>query len=941
MFAGMVNHHKSCSGWTSNADFIPCTHCGARFKQFRSIQTHVEKCHTGLSSIAASTSQSSNDTRSWSSPPPPLPVTPDIVPRQGTSSAAAAVSSSVTSAASHANNTNHPEDRSDNDRDPSAIRIDWGRRQSSSQGSSISVREDVLAEKEVQLSELENLVRQAEIKAEQVRKEKELTDWEFNLQQREIDYKRRLEEATRVIHESTSDSGSVSSPRSIVRSPEPLVDNNSSSCTNRDLSSPTRHSTPIRRITIPPKPIFQSSMQMFGPPRVPIVLPSTTKLPPSAIKLSSSALAILNAPGPSRMPLNLEDTPMNLSKPRLSIASTTSEESIALVQNTSTSSSDIPPLSDPIPTPAAGSDPEPLDLGADTLPSDVQNHSNIVHVTPVDVASTSQEVPMLPCVDIPRDKVFELSVKVVADDTASIHAGDSVTMSYPVTDNDNQTFLLDDNIVLEEFLQSSGSSEVTFVAEAGPNGQITLVPQEQVALESNEIVENANVPAANSEVDQMESEFENLRKNMEEFNDIPGDMDHPTRSETVVENSKDGCDVNYFENRIRDFENEIIHGKEKDVASDVETMGKEKMNNRLAEDKKDKKQKSNMTQDKRPAEETLSRVRKKQKVEDPHSTKEKPSPVTTQVSPVGRRSSRLLNNSFADSTEGESIKSKHCDKTIKDKSSYQCGRCNSVLKTERSWIRHRDAVHGGCARLHDHPDGQYFSKKQEDQAWRQALRSQKKINCPRCGQSSFVKIALLETHLKTCLSITPTIEDDERNVKPTKKVQVRHPDPISENEEVIVNKTNKPLGKTVVSEAIPTLADVGVDSPRSKRRAATKARSTVAAFVEAMKTKSDDGSSDIADILEDDEDSDDNYNVQSEFNIKEFYKQTKSSKRFDFYFINYILYIFSRSTFICNMCGCNFKKKTEVENHILTIHKDEISQGEYLLGFFLCFTEKL
>ena len=59
---------------------------------------------------------------------------------------------------------------------------------------------------------------------------------------------------------------------------------------------------------------------------------------------------------------------------------------------------------------------------------------------------------------------------------------------------------------------SSGSSEVTFVAEAGPNGQITLVPQEQVALESNEIVENANVPAANSEVDQMESEFENLRK---------------------------------------------------------------------------------------------------------------------------------------------------------------------------------------------------------------------------------------------------------------------------------------------------------------------------------------------------------------------------------------------------------------------------------------------
>ena len=44
----MVSHHKNCSGWTSSADYIPCTHCGARFKQFRSIQTHNEKCHNNL-----------------------------------------------------------------------------------------------------------------------------------------------------------------------------------------------------------------------------------------------------------------------------------------------------------------------------------------------------------------------------------------------------------------------------------------------------------------------------------------------------------------------------------------------------------------------------------------------------------------------------------------------------------------------------------------------------------------------------------------------------------------------------------------------------------------------------------------------------------------------------------------------------------------------------
>ena len=95
----MVSHHKNCSGWTSSADYIPCTHCGARFKQFRSIQTHNEKCHNNLfrykalpsrvtrhillfsnTSTSQSNSQSSVETRSWCSPPP-LPVTPDIVPR--------------------------------------------------------------------------------------------------------------------------------------------------------------------------------------------------------------------------------------------------------------------------------------------------------------------------------------------------------------------------------------------------------------------------------------------------------------------------------------------------------------------------------------------------------------------------------------------------------------------------------------------------------------------------------------------------------------------------------------------------------------------------------------------------------------------------------------------------------------------------------------------
>ena len=67
----------------------------------------------------------------------------------------------------------------------------------------------------MRLSELESLVRQAEIKAEQVRKEVELEEWQKELEERERDYQRRLMEATKILNESR---GSASQSSTFLQS---------------------------------------------------------------------------------------------------------------------------------------------------------------------------------------------------------------------------------------------------------------------------------------------------------------------------------------------------------------------------------------------------------------------------------------------------------------------------------------------------------------------------------------------------------------------------------------------------------------------------------------------------------------------------------------------------------------------------------------------------
>ena len=806
----MVNHHKNCCGWTSSADFLPCTHCGARFKQFRSIQTHNEKCHNNLFSNT-STSQSSAETRSWASPPPPpLPLTPDIVPRHpGAPQVSGSSGPHLDTGSSPApvavpGPSHHP--GGDSDGDPGAeMNIEWSRRQSSTSqpSSTYSVREEVLAEKEVQLSELENFVRQAEAKAEQARKEKELSEWERNLQQRELEAKRRLEEATKILHESRySDRGSLasSSPEPnralTLSSPDPTV------ASSQHSASPVLHSTPVPSLITPRPPL-----QMFGPPRPPIVLPSSTRLPPSAIKLSSSTLALLNAPGPCRRPLSLDETPMNLSRPRSSITSNTSEESCGRPTNLSTtSSSDIPALSDPVPV-----DVRP---GLELPPS-----SDLVPV----VTRTSPDKSSLPCVNISKDKVFELSVKVVDEGHSSIQAGDNVKISYPLADESTSTYILDDNINLDSILHSSGSSDVTFVAEEGPNGQITLVP-------------------TNNELDQMETDFDNIKKNMMAIN-VAGDQDTGDPNNVNSEN-QEGCDtVDYFENRVKDFEFEI---NKEEFIQQVEENNLE-----AGADCNEHPVPSTSETDikpvlgKRSAETLISNASKKRKVD--------PMPEETTLEKEnnnvpGRRSSRFLSNE-EEEHEAPDLAQEQLKNKIKEV--FNCGRCKSVLQSERSWKRHRDTVHGGSARLQDDPQGQLFNFDQEERGWNQALASFKKINCPRCNKKTFVKPAPLEEHLKSCCNIIKTVGHGKKK---------RGKSPV--NVEKIVETVN-------------------VDSPgRSRRQAATKARSTVAAFVKAMKTKFDgessDGDPEVTEVMED---SDDNFNVQNEVDLNKFIKRTGLGKK--------------------------------------------------------------
>ena len=88
--------------------------------------------------------------------------------------------------------------------------------------------------------------------------------------------------------------------------------------------------------------------------------------------------------------------------------------------------------------------------------------------------------------------------------------------------------------------------------------------------------------------------------------------------------------------------------------------------------------------------------------------------------------------------------------------------------------------------------------------------------------------------------------------------------------------TKRKTGEKVKKK--PELIAEVPETGRSRRKAATKARSTVAEFVKAMKTKYGDESSEEDQGVEANvDDSDDNFNLDNVTN--NFYKQVKTGKR--------------------------------------------------------------
>ena len=602
----------------------------------------------------------------------------------------------------------------------------------------------------MRLSELESLVRQAEIKAEQVRKEVELEEWQKELEERERDYQRRLVEATKILNESR---GSASQSSSLLQSM------GSSSLVSPPVSCDP--GTPSHRQTIH----VLSPRQIFGPPRPPIVLPSSAKLPPSAIRLTPTTLPLFQnttASSSSISQTSSEDTPINLSKSR---NDSNIDEETTNSKNTSISS----------------------DINAtESLPDDV------------------------PCVEVSQSTAYELPVNVIEDSVTSIQAGDSVNISYPVTDSNCQ-ILIQDEVMLEDYLRKTGVEVVTFLAEDGPNGQITLVPQEELR---------------EAGTDQMNIEFDELKRNMAEIE--VGEGNSIEEEANTEENSEI---VDYYEKRVKDFQ----------CVLDTHQTVNPTYNTESVRD-------SNQNETAPPTSTELSSGTKRRKLQDleADSTETESEHL---CSSKRRRSSRLNSGDQreekVDVVTMENSATNNSQSPKKDEI-FTCGRCHSVLKSERSWKRHRDSLHGGSARLTGHPEGQNFDTDQEEVSWKAAMAACKKINCPRCNRGSFTKKAGLIDHLKKCVSQSS-------------------------------NKSNKRKTGGKINKKQEPIKEV-LENGRSKRKAATKARSTVAEFVKAMKTKYGDESSEEEQGVEANlDDSDDNFNIDNVFN--NFYKQVKTGKR--------------------------------------------------------------
>ena len=102
---------------------------------------------------------------------------------------------------------------------------------------------------------------------------------------------------------------------------------------------------------------------------------------------------------------------------------------------------------------------------------------------------------------------MEMQVGVVED--GSMDGGANI--SFPFNDSSVETsFLLSDNLVLDQLLNSSGGRVLNMVATEGPDGRMTLVTHSEGGDGEDDDVQDA-------EVEVMENELKVIKKSMDEI----------------------------------------------------------------------------------------------------------------------------------------------------------------------------------------------------------------------------------------------------------------------------------------------------------------------------------------------------------------------------------------------------------------------------------------
>ena len=493
----MVGPHRNCPGWIREGDFLPCVHCGERFKQFRSCQTHAEKAHQvnrrrrsvarrltlplqhlfNLEERDSDAELEAEEQRLVSPPaeppPPRLQLPPDVVPREHAS----------------APQLLRPAQSPSSAPSPSARRV-WGRTsdgklvlltptqspvrpraqqnpgaqvpnisfwtrpqlmlrpQTLAPASSLGAQVRVLEARAREVEALEARVREAEQQAEQAVRSKELREWEASLKEREVSLRLREDEARRQLAR--------------VQGGE------------------------ARQVCGPPAP-----GQPLPLPR-PIVLPSRFRLPDSARRISLPLPAPLS-PGEEEAPMDLSAAHRehNRSCTPASLPSTSSVETVAF-------SPVAPPPSQPTALARAVSPPTPLARAVSPPTPLVEiscsNLTEMLGVSPL-AGSTPQSGQLLGLAG-PQEKVVEgikaLASEVVVSDGKEEEGTprqdeDEVApeeqeqkklgqanVAVPYVPALGSGCLLEGDAGLEELLESSGGEVLTLLATEGPDGSLTL-----------------------------------------------------------------------------------------------------------------------------------------------------------------------------------------------------------------------------------------------------------------------------------------------------------------------------------------------------------------------------------------------------------------------------------------------------------------------------------